>query len=141
MGSRIGVGFTSTALPTYPIKEPFKRSQIKGRHGGSSVWFLVGGGMDYGDYYWGKLSTRQTSPIGTIVAPFGAAYLESDKVIPKTTYYGAYGQGCFRGLGHACIRLQFGLWNVGCRVERSFRSQGLGFRLWFEFSVGGWSLL
>ena len=64
MGSRIGVGFTSTALPTYPIKEPFKRSQIKGRHGGLSVWFLVGnGGMDYGDDYWGLLSTRQMSDL------------------------------------------------------------------------------
>ena len=117
MGSRIGVGFTSTALPTYPIKEPFKRSQIKGRHGGSSVWFLVGGGMDYGDYYWGKLSTRQTSPIGTIVAPFGAAYLESDKVIPKRPTMGPTGKAVLEGWGMLVLgfSLGCGMWGVEWR--------------------------
>ena len=38
-----------------------------------------------------KLKGLKGLPRGSIVVPFWGSYVESDKVIPKRNYYGAYG--------------------------------------------------
>ena len=54
-------------------------------------------------------------PIGPIVVPFWASYLESYKVIPKRNYYGTYGLLC-----RLLKRLRFS----DCRVAFFFSSLG-----------------